>query len=67
MWTKLNATMFKHEFPTPNFKRFMDDNMQVNWNVVIIVYGFGDSIVMMVDKQRNVYSTGLNCWIGTNN
>jgi len=42
--------MFKHEFPTPNFKRFMDDNMQVNWNVVIIVYGFGDSIVMMVDK-----------------
>lgn len=51
MWTKLNATMLKHEFPTPNFKRFMDDNMQANWYVVRIVYGFGDSIVMMVDRE----------------
>jgi len=30
MWKKLNNTMFKHEFPKPNFKGFMVDNMQAN-------------------------------------
>jgi hypothetical protein len=42
MWKKLNNTMFKHEFPKPNFKGFMVDNTQANWNVVRIVYDFGD-------------------------
>ncbi len=26
MWTKLNETMLKHEFPKPNFKGFMADS-----------------------------------------
>jgi hypothetical protein len=26
MWTKLNETMLKHEFPKPSFKGFMADS-----------------------------------------
>ncbi len=32
MWTKLNETMLKHEFPKLNFKGFMAGNTQANWN-----------------------------------
>jgi len=31
----------------PNYKGFMVDNTQANWNVVRIVYGFGDPFVKM--------------------
>ncbi len=50
MWKKLNNIMFKHKFPKPNFKGFMVDNMQTNWNVVRIVYDSRDANVKMVDK-----------------
>ncbi len=43
--------MQKYGFPKPNFKGFMVDNVQANWNVVQIVYGYGDSYVRMVDKE----------------
>ncbi len=59
MWKKLNNTMFKHGFPKPNFKGFMVDNMQANWNVVIIVYDSWDVNVKMVDKEH----TCLFYWI----
>ncbi len=38
MWTKLNDTMLKHMFLKSNFKVFMVDNAQANWNAIIIVY-----------------------------
>jgi hypothetical protein len=44
--------MLKHEFPKPSFKGIMVDNTQANWNVVIIVYGYGDPFIKMVDKER---------------
>jgi hypothetical protein len=50
MWTKLNEIMLKHGFPKSNFKGFMANNTQANWNAINIVYGFGDLYVMMVDK-----------------
>ncbi len=49
MWKKLNNTMFKHKFLKPNFKGFMMDNMQANWNVRI-VYDSWDATVKMVNK-----------------
>jgi hypothetical protein len=49
--TQLNETMWKHEFPKPNFKGFMTNNAQINCNMVIIVYGSGDPFVKMVDKN----------------
>jgi len=33
------------------FKGFMVDNAEANWNVVHIVYGIGDPIIKMVDKE----------------
>jgi len=51
MWTKLNETMLKHGFWKPNFKGFMADIAQTNWNVVRIVYGSKDPFVRMVDKE----------------
>jgi hypothetical protein len=49
---QLNETMLKNKFPKPNFKGFMVDNAQINWNVVIIVYGLGDPYVKMVDMEH---------------
>jgi hypothetical protein len=51
MWTKLNETMLKHKFPKLDFKGFMVDKTQTNWNVVIIIYGSKDPFVRMVDKE----------------
>jgi len=51
MWTKLNEMMLKHGFLKPNFKGFMVDIAQTDWNVVIIVYGSKDPFVKMVDKE----------------
>jgi hypothetical protein len=31
----------------PNYKGFMVDNTQANWNIVRIVYGFEDPFVKM--------------------
>ncbi len=39
MWTKLNETMLKHKFPKLNFKGFMANSAQANYNAVKIVYG----------------------------
>jgi hypothetical protein len=52
MLTKLNEMMLRHEFPKPNFKGFMANNAQANWNVVKIVYGFQDPSIRMVDKEH---------------
>ncbi len=51
MWKMPNETMLKNRFPKPKFKGFMADNTQANWNVVKIVYGFGDLSIKMVDKK----------------
>jgi hypothetical protein len=52
MWTKLNEMMLKHGFLKPNFKGFMVDSAQANWNAPRIVYGSRDPYVKMVDKER---------------
>ncbi len=52
MWTKFNETMSKHGFLKPNFKIFMVDSTQANWNAVKIVYGLGVPFVKMVDKEH---------------
>jgi hypothetical protein len=51
MWIELNEMMLKHRFPKLNFKGFMIDNAQANWNAIIIVYGSRDPYVKVVDKE----------------
>jgi hypothetical protein len=36
----------------PNFKGFMVESEQANWNAVQIVYGSGDSKVSMENQER---------------
>ncbi len=43
--------MQKRDFPKLNFKGFMADNTEANWNTVRIVYGSGDPSVRMIDKE----------------
>ncbi len=50
MWTKLNETMLKHGFPKPNFKGFMANGAEANWNAIKIIYGSRDPFVKMVNK-----------------
>jgi hypothetical protein len=41
----------RHGSLKPNFKGFMVDNAQANWNIIKIVYGFRDPYGRMVDKE----------------
>jgi len=59
LWKKLNVVVNKKGMGTLVFKRFMVDTMQVNWNVVQIIYGIGNPTVKMVDKKW----TCLFLWI----
>ena len=50
-------------FSSPNFKAFMADSAQANWNAVRIVYGSGDPTMKMVDRERSCllhWMTSLN-------
>ncbi len=40
-WDSANLELFLK----PNFKGFMADNAQVNWNAVKVVYGYGDATI----------------------
>jgi hypothetical protein len=67
MWKKLIEMMLKHEFPKPNFKGFMVNNAQTNWNAVKIIYGSGNPLSRWLIRSAPVYSIGLNCSMGTLN
>jgi hypothetical protein len=67
MWTKLNQMMLKHRFPKPNFKGFMANSTQANWNAVRIIYGSGDLLLRQLTRNAFVYSIGLNHSINTPN
>jgi hypothetical protein len=51
----LNAIVNKKGLGMPIFKGFMVDIVQANWNVVRIVYGIGDPMIMMVDKKHTCF------------
>jgi hypothetical protein len=51
MWRELNDLMAKNGVENPNFKGFMADSAQANWNVVRIIYGSGDPKVPMENQE----------------
>jgi hypothetical protein len=53
MWRELNDLMAKNGVENTNFKGFMADSAQANWNAVRIVYGSGDPKVPMENRERN--------------
>ena len=62
VWKNLNVLMAQHGLDKVNFKGFMADNAQTNWNVVQIIYGSGDASEKMVDKERTFFSIGHSHW-----
>jgi hypothetical protein len=52
MWTELNDLMAKNSVESTNFKGFMANSAQANWNAVRIVYGSGDPKVPMENRER---------------
>jgi hypothetical protein len=43
--------MAKHGVIFPQFKGFMANSVQTNWNVVHIAYAFGDPYVPLQDNE----------------
>jgi len=44
--------MARHGVPNPNFKSFMADNAMANWHAVRVVYGSGNKLKPMQDRER---------------
>ena len=51
-WENLNVVMAENGVPKTNFKGFMADSAQANWNAVRRVYGDGDPSLPMVARER---------------
>jgi len=51
--------MANNGVPNPNFKGFMANNAQANWNVIRIVYGSKNENELMVDKMNLFFSLEL--------
>ena len=54
-WNNLNHVMRRHGIPMPQFRGFMADSAQANWNAVRIVYGSGDPKVPIEGRERTCY------------
>ena len=52
-WKNLNLVMEINGVAAPNFKGFMADNAQANWNAVRILYGNGNKEDPMEDRERS--------------
>ncbi len=66
MWQNLNNVMANNGVSNPNFKGFMVDNVQANWNDVRIIYGSGE-VNQWLTKNNYYFSTGVNPWTNTQN
>jgi hypothetical protein len=51
-WRNLNVVTARHGILEPQFKGFMADSAQANWNAVRIMYGSGDPKTPMKDRER---------------
>lgn len=52
LWRGLNGVMAKHKVNNVNFKGFMADSAQANWNAVRVIYGNGNADDPMPDRER---------------
>ena len=54
--------MAKNDVPNVNFKGFMADSAQTDWNAVKLIYSDGDP--KSIYGCIHVFSTSLQAWIG---
>ena len=55
--------MAENDVPNINFKGFMIDIIQANWNVTRMIYEDGDQNLPMVTRKRTCISIGLQALI----
>ena len=63
MWRSLNEVMAANGVADVNFKGFMADSAQANWNAVRTIYGTGDPKQPMENRERTCllhWTTSLN-------
>jgi hypothetical protein len=58
--------MLKHGFPKPNFKGFIHDSVQANWNAILFMV-LGTPQSRWLIKNAHVHSIGINHLINTPN
>jgi hypothetical protein len=51
-WKNLNVVMKRNGVVHTNFKDFMADNVQANWNAVRVIYGNGKKEDRMDDREK---------------
>ena len=51
-WENLNSVMSENRVLNNNFKGFMADNAQANWNAVQKIYGVGNPSLPMMGHER---------------
>ena len=51
-WQNLNSVLARSGVPKTNFKGFMVDSAQANWNAVRIVYGSGNIAEPMENREQ---------------
>lgn len=61
LWRMLNEVMARHGVVNVNFKGFMADSAQANWNAVREIYGTGDKTVPMKEKERSCLLHWTKC------
>ena len=52
--------MARHKVLNPQFKVFMTDSAQVNWNAIRTIYNIKDPKVPMKGRERTYFSIGLS-------
>ena len=52
MWLSILALLRKHGLENVNFKGFMADNAQANFNAIKCIFGSGDKNIPMERKER---------------
>jgi hypothetical protein len=60
VWKNLNVVMARHNVSQPNFKEFMTDSAQTNWNAIRIVYGNGDASMPWTTRREHASFTRLS-------
>ena len=52
LWKNLNDVMARHNIPESKFKEFMANSVQENSNVVRVIYGSGDTAILIKNQER---------------
>jgi hypothetical protein len=55
LWRKLDVVALKKGITKLNFKGFMANSVQVNWNAIWIIYGPRDIVVKIVDNEQTCF------------